>query len=122
MRNWISVLFDASARTGIFYFFEMQYVLEETKILSLNVLNPCAFLCVKQWWIQESKMKDKITKIFLPWLLGALLYDYVFPRRIKWALWCLLHITELCCLVAVSEKLLSSTDVCTAGLWNSLCG
>lgn len=50
MRYPINVLFDASARTGILYFMVcLQYVLEETKMPSLNVLNTCAFLFVKQW-------------------------------------------------------------------------
>lgn len=67
MRHPINVLFDASARTGILYFMVcLQYVLEETKMPSLNVLNTWAFLFVKQWWIEERKMKDEITRIFLP--------------------------------------------------------
>lgn len=50
MRNAVHVLFDATGRTGIPYFFVCsQYVLDETKMLSLNVLNPSAFLFVKQW-------------------------------------------------------------------------
>lgn len=41
-------LLDASVRTGFLYFLCLQYVLEEAKMLSLNVFNPCAFLFVKQ--------------------------------------------------------------------------